>query len=167
MKTLNNNILDMEYTLDNVSVISGGYIIRPDGKMVIVKDNTNHETAFSEYINKYLEKDNIKIHNTIEAVKILTDLKHCIYTGIRLEYIKNMYQNLDKIAGVFIFPKDICSLPEKQKISCRKIIESNKKIYKDEEIITVFYETINGFNFTKEDIIEKLQPKEKVNIKLF
>lgn len=159
MKTLNNKILDMEYTLDNVSVISGGYIIRPDGKMVIVKDNTNHETAFSEYINKYLEKDNIKIHNTIEAVKILTDLKHCIYTGIRMEYIKNMYQNIDKIAGSFIFPEDIYSLSKEQKTSCRKIIESNKKRYKNEEIITVFYETINGNNFTKEEIKEKLKVK--------
>lgn len=137
---------------EELSVIEGGYIITPQGEIIVVKDNDEHCIVFSKYLNSFLEVKNEKVYDTFSATKMLCELGCCVYAGIRLEYIKNKLENLEKSMASFTFPNNIEDLTEVQSKICLKLIETNKSRLSSKEKITIQYGSFPDNIYTKEEI---------------
>lgn len=149
-------------SIENLSVLAGGYIITPLGEIILVKDTDEHRIIFSKYINYYLDNGSNTLYNTLISTKMLCDLGCCIYAGVRLEYSKNMLEQLSDCMGSLTFPKDLDSLTSIQKEICLKLIESNKSIVSGSEKIFVQYGSFPDNIYTKEEIVNILKKKEVV-----
>lgn len=60
--------------IEDLSVLSGGYIITPNGEIILVKDTDQHQVIFSDYINAYLENNDYIKYNTLTATKMLCEI---------------------------------------------------------------------------------------------
>lgn len=139
--------------IEEMSVIAGGYIITPRGEVIVVADEEEHRNVFSDYINTYLELEENKIYDTFTATKILCELGCCVYSGVRLEYIKNKLGNLDKSMGSLTFPADIEVISEEQKLICKHLIETNKSLFGTGEKLSVQYGSFPDNVYSKEEIM--------------
>lgn len=95
---------------EEMSVLSGGYVITTCGEIIVVEDNQEHKDVFSSYINDYLETKQSNVYEIYLATKLLCELGCIVYTGVRLEYIKNKLGGLDSSMGSLIFPIEIAML---------------------------------------------------------
>lgn len=154
--TINGNLSRLEFNScqkEEISVIEGGYIITPKGEIIVIKDNDEHRIVFSKYLNSFLELDDNKIYNTFEATKMLCELGCCVYSGIRLEYIKNKLANLDKSMASLTFPSNLNLLTETQSKICIELISKNKSLLGDNEKIHIQYGSFPDNVYTKDEII--------------
>lgn len=157
--TINENPSKLEFNSclkEEISVIEGGYIITPQGEIIVVKDHDEHRIIFSKYLNSFLELDENKIYNTFEATKMLCELGCCVYSGIRLEYIKNKLENLNKSMASLTFPSDLNSLTEIQSKICIELISKNKSLLSNNEKISIQYGSFPDNIYTKDEIVALL-----------
>lgn len=167
--TINGNESLIEFNsckLDEITVITGGYIITPSGEIIIVDEKDEHCNVFSAYINMYLEeKESSKTYDTSTAMKILCNIGCCVYSGIRYhEYISSKTETFDNEAITLAFPQQIEEITPIQKEICKKLIESNKSVLGNREKTYMAYESYPDIVYTKEQvmsILNKSKPKEK------
>lgn len=128
--------------IEDVNVLEGGYIITPDGQLVKVLDNQYHNNVFSLYINNYLgNSDFDKEWESAECSKILNNLGHIVYYGIRVGYLQTLnnpkyvtdnYLRNEEIAKIsnnlciLSFPKNEY-ITNAQRLCCHQILFSNLK----------------------------------------
>jgi len=72
---------------DNVHVLQTGYIVSPDGKVVLIDDTDDHLTIFSEYISHYFNGENKKNYELYTAMLELADNDHIIYAGPKIQNV--------------------------------------------------------------------------------
>lgn len=146
-------------SLEDVSILEGGYIITPDGKFIKVLDDQDHDSVFSLYINNYLGKpDSHELYGSAECSKILNNFGHIVYYGVKVGYLQAInnpkyevlnYLNEDSIArmsrglGVLSFPKDE-DISNEQRLCCHKLLFTNLKPVKNtyKKIVDVSYGNI-------------------------
>lgn len=161
--TINENVSNIEFkshNLEDISVITGGYIITPHGEIILVEEDEEHCNVFSEYINSYLENNSKKIYDTFAATKILCDLGCCVYAGIRYkEYILSKSEETLEIASL-TFPNSFDILTSEQKNICKRLIDSNKSLLGDREKIYIQYGSFPDNVYSKEEILTMLSSNE-------
>lgn len=138
--------------VENLSVLSGGYIITPNGEIILVKDTDQHQMIFSDYINAYLENKEYIKYNTLMATKILCELGCCVYAGIRLEYFKNKLEKMNESMASLTFPNNPNSITESQKIIIKKLLKSNKSLFGSSEKIPIQYGSFPDNIYNNEEI---------------
>ncbi len=162
--TINGNISSVSFNscnLEDLTVIIGGYIITPNGEIIIVSDHEEHCNVFSKYINCYLENDSKQIYDTLTATRTLCELGCCVYSGIRYqEYISHKTEGYNDEFAALTFPRDM-ELTEKQKIICQKLMMSNKSSISNNEKIYIQYGTFPDIVLTTEEVSKILVKKEE------
>ena len=139
---------------DNVSVLSGGYIITPSGDFVNVLDNEDHSDVFSCYLGLYLENPQRQAEDTIHALRSLTKLNHICYTGIKLgdNYIEG---NNEKGYALLVLPSDISGLTLEQKKSCLDFFRTNKSIFGNYEKVELQIRDFDGMCYTQAELTDR------------
>ena len=164
--TINGNKSKLDFqscSMDELTVLVGGYIITPRGEIIVVDESDEHCNIFSAYINEYLEQDDFKIYDTGTALKILCEFGCCVYSGIRYkEYISSRTGNYDDEALTLAFPKEIEEITTVQKEICKRIIESNKSLLGNREKFYIAYESFPGIPYTKEQILSILNSNKQI-----
>lgn len=152
---------------DYISTMAAGYIIRPDGKCVVIPDGCDHADISSNYIQKYLEKSYIFYQST-EAIQVLTNepFNCVVYNGLRPQDIKSIYapkisQSYTEGYGIIFLPINT-EMTLEQKLACNELINSNKSIFGEGEKLPLTFGYITGQEisreeFDKEIIIEENQ----------
>lgn len=144
-------------SMDEITVITGGYIITPRKEIIVIDETEEHCNVFSTYINIYLEKDLSQIYDISTAIRILCELGCCVYSGIRYrEYVDRKSENYNDDAITLFFPENIKNITSYQKEVCKKIINSNKSLLGDREKIYMAYESYPNKTYTKEQILNIL-----------
>lgn len=143
--------------INELSVLAGGYIITPLGEIILVDDKENHYNVFSKYINAYLENDENTQYNTLISTKMLCELGCCVYSGIRLEYIKNKLENLNKSLCTLSIPSNPESLTDIQKNICIKLIEANKSRISGRKILDIQYGSFPDIVYTEDEMMTMLK----------
>ncbi len=161
--TINGNKAPIEFkscSIDEITVITGGYIITPRGEIIVIDEKEEHCNIFSDYINAYLEQDSRKIYDTLTSTKMLCNFGCCVYSGIRYkEYIMDLSGNTPQDLCSLTFPDNMLELTEVQKMICKKLIASNKSILGNREKIYIQYGNFPDNIYTKDQIIEILNQK--------
>ena len=145
VKTINGNTFSFHVEKNELSVISGSYIIAPDGTTIKIFNNEDHSTVFSNYINKYLENDNNEVYHYVKCIDLLTNhYNHVLYWGVKEEDIKDIYarQSTNGYA-FFILPDDLSKLSNIQIEKINELINSNHSILFKKDIIELKYQTTN------------------------
>lgn len=88
---------------NEISILNAGYIITPDGDFIEVKDTDSHGIIFSDYLNKYLDRNTTKTIDVLEASKELNLLNHIVYLGIKTEDVKQVYTNKSSLEGGVLY----------------------------------------------------------------
>ena len=116
-----NPFLWVSTKMRDVSALEGGYIITPKGQFLPVHDFQEHDDVFSMYINYYTGNPaSTQQWGSSECTKILNDLGHIVYFGVKKRYIGEIttgnetqnYLRDEKISsmakgyGVLSFPYD-------------------------------------------------------------
>lgn len=170
--TINGNLSPVEFkscTIDELTILIGGYIITPRGEIIVVDETEEHCNVFSDYINIYLEQSPFKTYDTATATKILCEIGCCVYAGIRYrEYIANKTESFDNEAISLNFPQEINKITSIQKEACKKIIASNTSIFGDREKIFMNYGGYPDTVYTKDQILKILteSSKKELNSKI-
>lgn len=125
--------------IEDLSVLSGGYIITPNGEIILVKDTDQHQVIFSDYINAYLENNDYIKYNTLTATKILCEIGCCVYAGVRLEYFKNKLEKMTQSMASLTFPNDPSDLTDSQKQIIKTLLKTNKSLFGSSEKILIQY----------------------------
>ena len=125
--------------IEDLSVLSGGYIITPNGEIILVKDTDQHQVIFSDYINAYLENNDYIKYNTLTATKMLCEIGCCVYAGVRLEYIKNKLEKMTQSMASLTFPNDPSDLTDSQKQIIKTLLKTNKSLFGSSEKILIQY----------------------------
>ncbi len=147
-------------SMEELSVITGGYIFTPRGEIILIGEREEHCNVFSEYINSYLENGSSKIYDIYQATKMLCEMGCCVYSGLRYqEYISNKFGNEPLDVCTLAFPMDLSAITEQQKQLCLKLISSNQSVLGNREKIYIQYESFPGIVHTKEQVEELLKPK--------
>ena len=125
--------------IEDLSVLSGGYIITPNGEIILVKDTDQHQVIFSDYINAYLENNDYIKYNTLTATKMLCEIGCCVYAGVRLEYFKNKLEKMTQSMASLTFPNDPSDLTDSQKHIIKALLKTNKSLFGSSEKILIQY----------------------------
>ncbi len=125
--------------IEDLSVLSGGYIITPNGEIILVKDTDQHQVIFSDYINAYLENNDYIKYNTLTATKMLCEIGCCVYAGVRLEYFKNKLEKMTQSMASLTFPNDPSDLTDSQKQIIKTLLKTNKSLFGSSEKILIQY----------------------------
>ena len=125
--------------IEDLSVLSGGYIITPNGEIILVKDTDQHQVIFSDYINAYLENNDYIKYNTLTATKMLCEIGCCVYAGVRLEYFKNKLEKMTQSMASLKFPNDPSDLTDSQKQIIKTLLKTNKSLFGSSEKILIQY----------------------------
>ena len=144
---------------EEMSVLSGGYVITTCGEIIVVEDNQENKDVFSSYINDYLETKQSNVYEIYLATKLLCELGCIVYTGVRLEYIKNKLGGLDSSMGSLIFPIEIENITDIQKDICLHLLASNQSIFGKGEKIAIQYGGFPDTVYTKEEVMNFLSSK--------
>ena len=144
---------------EEMSVLSGGYVITTCGEIIVVEDNQEHKDVFSSYINDYLESEQSTVYETYLATKLLCELGCIVYTGVRLEYIKNKLGGLDTSMGSLTFPSEMENVTEIQKEICLRLLDNNRSLFGNGEKIAIQYGGFPDIIYSKEEIIDFLNSK--------
>lgn len=157
-KSIHGNEFSMKTRLkEYLSVLDGGYIITPEGKIVLVDDGEDHSDIFSQFIANYLDRK-YECFQSIEACIFLNQYEMCAYYGIKEEDAK---KSQGGGYGVFSFPKNLDDITCEQAEIIKRIISTNVSIFGNREILSLQFGTFeNGAKYTKEEIVEILSHKK-------
>lgn len=148
---------------DNIDVLSPGYIITPEGDVIELDEDYNHNYSLSKFINLINCDNRPLLYDLDDAINFLLEQGYVIYSGIRYDKGVNKVEFLKQVILVLMFPNNIVDLGEKQKRMCKKLINTNKsRLFKGREKTSIEYGTLSGNIYTKEQIIELLSTKNKV-----
>lgn len=172
MEALVKNIFGKEFLfrveeLSFVSVLSAGYAINPEGNFILIKDNEDHSTIFSDYLNKYLDNQVVKTYESTNAMVELIKLNHVIYFGVKPSDIAKGEGGLSEGLCFIVLPEDYKNiLTEQQKESIRILINTNQSIFGDREKVSLkIYETFFHKNpLDKNNFIEFLSHETKKSL---
>ncbi len=150
LKNINNE--EFEYEIVNpsgggISVVEPGYIITPGGEIIAVPKGEDHNTVFSNYINKYLVNKIQKIYQSTEGALVLSKINHVVYYGIRMNDLGNIYNNGGSTEGLglLILPENYLeNITNFQKEAIKLLLATNKSIFGNREKIKI--EIHEGFH---------------------
>ena len=146
IKTLYGNDFKFNTEQDIVSTLSPGYIIRPDGVIIKVMGNEDHDDVFNRYLKGYLEHDDLNTFHVAKCIELLTNsYGHVIYYGIKTSDAKDIYSQQGNVdgCGYFFIPDDLSVLTDIQKEKCLEIINSNCSPVSKREMLPLNYQTIS------------------------
>ncbi len=84
IKGLNGNEFDFNIEVNQACSLSPGYIIRPDGIVIKVMNNEDHDDVFSRYLNNYLGNEIPTQYNIAKSISLLlNEYGHIIYYGVK------------------------------------------------------------------------------------
>ncbi len=165
MEKILKNVMDMDFkydvvSIDEISSLSAGYIILPTGEIIEVKDDEDHASKFSNYLNNYFCRKELKYLDILEASRELTNINCIVYLGIRTEDIKTSLVGLGY--GIFILPNNYEeNITIGQKNACLKIIESNKSLFGDYEKMDLQFQKIGEKeSILRDEFMDILQSKK-------
>lgn len=138
--------------IEDLSVLSGGYIITPNGEIILVKDTDQHQVIFSDYINAYLENNDYIKYNTLTATKMLCEIGCCVYAGVRLEYFKNKLEKMTQSMASLTFPNDPSELTDRQKQIIKALLKTNKSLFGSSEKILIQYGSFHDNVYNIEEV---------------
>lgn len=139
---------------ENISVLSGGYAITPNGEFVNVLDNEDHSDIFTNYLRAYLEAPTRAAEDSIHALITLTKLNHVAYSGIKLgDNIKN--STIEQGYALLVLPNDISVLTIQQKESLLAFFKTNKSIFGNYNKVELQIHDFDGGEFTQEELTER------------
>lgn len=93
---------------------------------------------------------------------MLTELGCVVYAGIRYEeYIESKTANYQGGCASLTFPNDLFDLSDIQKNCCKQLINANKSLIRDTEKIYIQYCSFPDNVYTKEQILENFEMKNK------
>ncbi len=115
--TMPNVLTDIE---QEVTVLSTGYIIIPNGKVIQITENDIHNTVCCEYLSKYLECNCFSKENN-KGIKMLIDNGHIIYFGVRLLSTAYWQGTVSK----FLFTPEFDKITDEQYKVMQLLVESN------------------------------------------
>lgn len=124
---------------DNISVLCPGYVITPDGEFVDIKDNEDHSSVFTDYLKEYLEEPNQTYLDIIRGIRLLTELNHIVYLGVRPEDVNRFLNAQPTDMGYIILPDDSEKITPEQAQSCLNLIETNKSKFGNYNIINISF----------------------------
>lgn len=151
------------YNPSNIDVLSPGYIITPEGDVIELDENHNHNYSLSRYINLLNFENRPLLYDLDDAVNYLLERGCIVFSGIRYDVGVNKLEFLKQVVLALIFPKDISCLSYKQKKICLKLISTNKsRLKKGEEKVDIEYGDFSETTYKKEQIIKLLTPKIRV-----
>lgn len=149
-------------SIEEISVIEGGYIFTPRGEIILVGEDEEHCNVFSDYINSHLENASPKIYDTLVATKILCELGCCVYAGVRYkEYIGSALGDSKLDLCSLTFPDELSNITEMQKNICLKLISTNKSVLGDREKVYIQYGSFPDIVYDKDEVIKILESKQK------
>lgn len=146
IKNLYGNDFKFNTEQDIVSTLSPGYIIRPDGVIIKVMGNEDHDDVFNRYLKEYLEHDDLNTFHVAKCIELLTNsYGHVIYYGIKTSDAKDIYSQQGNVdgCGFFFIPDDLSVLTDIQKEKCLEIINSNYSPVSKREMLPLKYQTIS------------------------
>lgn len=159
---LSNNIDNF----NNLSVLSPGYIISPEGNIFTVLDDEDHSDVFERYLTeKYGRRELIGLHQA-KQIDVLTNiLGNIIYYGIKTSDTKYIYgcNDVNSSVGYFFVPDDMTNLTEQQRQICLKILESNRSVLTGKDKIELHYQSIHSDVGTQEELLSLLTNNVKKN----
>ncbi|MCI8575691.1 MAG: hypothetical protein HFI09_04395 [Bacilli bacterium] len=153
---------------DYISTMAAGYIIRPDGLIVIVPDSSDHADISSQYIYQYLETE-YKYFQSTEAIQILTkEPFNCVvYNGVKVQDSKEIYGKENRYCssnaqgyGILFLPLET-EMSEEQKEICQKLLASNKSLFGNYDKIDLTIGLITGEEIDRLEFEEKLKRNSK------
>ena len=151
---------------NNLSVLSPGYIISPEGNIVTVLDDEDHSDVFERYLtNNCGKRELIGLHQA-KQIDVLTNiLGNVIYYGIKTGDTKYIYgcNDVNSSVGYFFVPDDMTNLTEQQRQICLKILESNRSALTGKDKIELHYQSIHSDVGTQEELLSLLTNNVKKN----
>lgn len=144
-----------------ISVLECGYVILKDGTFIIL--GNDHGESLTEFYAKY---HNVSIHKkmtTQDAIVALANEGFVVYLGTKRSYIRE--ENDIGFAVLYL----IKNLTEEQKISCKKLLSTNKKILNpNEKKLNIEYGNgVDLLPYTEDKVREILSEKTIKYIKKY
>lgn len=154
---------------DSVSVLVGGYIISPDGKIVLIGDCEDHDIVMSNYISVLLNQE-YRYFDISKCIILLNQLHHVVYIGMKMKDMSIVYNKgvgtFDSGFGVFSIPDKIENISNIQLQICKNIIQSNQSLWGNCEKISLQYGNMeNELYYTSEEFQQILNSNFDHNIK--
>jgi hypothetical protein len=146
--------------IEEISVITPGYIILPNGDYVTIGHDRHHKDVFEEYLNKYLETD-IEIQDTISAVEKLNEEGHVVYCGTRVGHFNSSHSGSVKSRG-FVFTPELNITTDLQLTSIANLLKTNvSAISKNIILDIVFGDTKNKAEYNEFEFLDLIQANKK------
>ena len=156
---------EFEFNIENkqVSSLSPGYIIRPDGVVIKVLNTEDHDDVFNRYLNSFLENDTPVNYNIAKSISLLlNEYGHIIYYGVKTCDSMDIYSHQGNTNGYafFFVPDNYDIITEEQINIISDIISSNYSLISNHEILPLKYQSITSFQ--PEPIDELLNKINKI-----
>lgn len=175
-QTINGNLFtvsDEVITNQFCSVRETGYLIVPDGRLIVVPSGKKHHgMVFLEYISKYLELSEEELKekycltsdNGLTYIPLLNSLGLISYFGVGLGvnitargFDSSEFYNMH---GMLNIPEETEQLTAEQLVTCQKLLETNISFTGKEKYPIEIGDIVTGAHYTINDIDTLL--KEKV-----
>lgn len=158
LKSINDNLFNFRIEDKSfISVLNPGYIINLDGNFIDVKDNEDHSQIFSSYLRSYLENENMSELSSINAAKVLIQLNHIVYFGVKSSDKINSGNSQEGL-GVLILPNNLDNITTNQKEAIKDFLNTNKSIFGKGKKIVLDIDTFDGkIKYTEEELLKKLE----------
>ena len=156
MQTLYGNKLEAETVdISELSPYAIGYIFTPTGEVIEVPETDDHSSVFSDYYSGYLELNQPVVMEVYKASKMLCDLNHSLFIGIRLNVATKTINN--SMNTLFV-PNDIENIPEEEKQAIICLLEQKHS----RSIVTNIY-TFDDQFYMEEDFLKKIKTSYQKN----
>lgn len=122
------------------SIRENGYLIVPDGRLIVIPPGIHHGSVFLEFLSKYLEQDisnirekyQIVADNGIMCLPILEEYGLIPYFGIGLnpdvpKYMELICENSEmyQVDGTLYIPRNFDEISTEQIRTCQELLKTN------------------------------------------
>ena len=133
---MNEEVIDRRYC----SCREIGYLIVPDGRLIVISREKHHGEVFLEYLSKYLEQTIDEIRTTYQIfsdnglcyLSLLEQYQLIPYFGIGLNPIYPIYQHciceqstMYDMKGILHIPQELEQITKEQILTSQSLIETN------------------------------------------
>ncbi len=170
-------VIDRRYC----SIREIGYLIVPDGRLIVISKGKHHGEVFLEYLSKYLEQSiegireeyQIFSNNGLCFLPLLEKYQLIPYFGIGLNPVFPMYQqyvceqsSLFDMKGILHIPKELEQITKEQLLTNQSLIETNLDFRGKEKYpmhignTNIPYVTYNSIEFL--EVMDQLLQEKKL-----
>lgn len=179
-QSINENLFtvsDEVITNQYCSVRETGYLIVPDGRLIVVPSGKKHHgMVFAEYVSKYLElsqeelkeKYHLVSDNGLTYIPLLNSLGLIAYFGVGVgaNIVARGFDSSEiyNIQGMLNIPTKTEQLTAEQLLTCQKLLETNISFTGKEKFPIEIGDIETGIRYTTEDI-DNLRKEKTENYK--